>query len=75
MLGKPHPVKLEALSMPANNCLALHEDQCPPPAGPKPTQHNLEQLVRNRKPRVRMLLFENAQLLTKSLAFEEQLVA
>ena len=72
---KPRPIQLEALAMPANNCLRLNEDQCPTPASPQPPQHHPEQFVSSSKSRPRMLPFENAKLLPKSKVFEEQVAA
>jgi len=72
---KPRPIQLEALAMPANNCLRLNEDQCPTPASPQPPQHHPQQFVSSSKSRPRMLPFENAKLLPRSKVFEEQVAA
>jgi hypothetical protein len=61
--------------MPANNSLRLDEDQWPPPANPEPLQHHPEEFVRQSKPRLRMLLFENTELLPKSKIFQKQIAA
>jgi hypothetical protein len=61
--------------MPANDRLRLHENQCPAPACPEPPQHDPEQFVSGSKPRQRMLLFENPELLTQGQVFQEQITA
>jgi hypothetical protein len=71
----PRPIQLEDRPMPANNCLRLHDDQCPPPADPEPAQHHPEQFVGSSKSRRRMFLFENAELLPQRQVFQEQVPA
>ena len=71
----PRPIQLEPGSVPANHRLRLDEDQCPPPTSPEAPQANPEQFVKNGKPRLRMLLFENTKLMPQSQVFQEQLTA
>src|ERR1035438_27060 len=75
MPRKPCPIQLEPRPMPANDSLRLDKDQCPPPANPEPLQHHPEEFVRQSKPRLRMLLFENTELLPKSKIFQKQIAA
>ena len=71
----PRPIQPETLAVPADNGLRLDEDQRLLPANPQPPQHHPEQLVASNKPGLRMLPFENAELLSKSQVFEEQVAA
>jgi hypothetical protein len=75
MPREPRPIQLEPCPMPADDSLRLNEDQCPYPAIPQLPQHHPEQFVRNSKSRLRILLFENTELLTKSQVFQEQITA
>jgi len=57
--------------MPPNNRLRLYENQCPPPAIPKPLQNQPEQFVSDTKARLGILLLENTELLPKRQVFQE----
>jgi hypothetical protein len=71
MPREPRPVQLEARPMPTNNSFRLNKNQGFPPSIPEPPQHHSEQSVRGSKPRLRKLLFEDAELLPKSQVFQE----
>jgi len=73
MPREPRPVQLEARPMLTNNSHRLNKNQCFPPSIPEPPQHHPEQSVRGSKPRLRKLLFEDAEVLPKSQVFHEQI--
>jgi hypothetical protein len=61
--------------MPSDNGLRLDKNQGPFPSRPKPPEHHPEQFVRSGKPRLRMLLFQNGELLAQSQIFQQQVAA
>ena len=63
MPRKPRPRQLEPCPVPANNCLRLDQDQHPLPSPPEPPQDHPKQFVMSGNPRLRMLLFQNCELL------------
>jgi hypothetical protein len=75
MSRKPSPIQLEPCSVPANNGFRLDQDQHPLPFRPEPPQDHSKQFVRSGKPWLRMLLFQNCELLPKSKVFQEQIAA
>ena len=75
MPRKPGPIQPESCPMPANDGFGLDENQSPVPMSPEPAQHHPEQFVRKSKPRLRMLLFQDGELLSKSQIFQEQIAA
>src|ERR1019366_4664261 len=75
MPRKPGPIQPESCPMPANDGFGLDENQSPVPMSPEPAQHHPEQFVRKSKPRLRMLLFQDGELLSKSQIFQEQFAA
>jgi len=75
MARKPSPVEPEPRPMPANDSLRLDEDHCRFPSRPKPPQDHPEYLVRSGKAGLRMLLFQNGELLTKGQILQEEVAA
>ena len=75
MPREPRPVQLEARPMPPNDSLRLEEDQRPIPSRPEPPQDHPEQFIGRGKSRLRVPLFQNAELLTQRQVFQEQVVA
>jgi hypothetical protein len=61
--------------MPTNNRLRLDKDQCAPPAGPQPLQHNPEKSIRSGKSRPRILPLQNAELLPQRQVLQDQIAA
>src|SRR5438105_1206881 len=75
MTREPLPIQFESGSMPADDCLRLHEYQRLPPPRPEASQHHPEPLVSNRKTSPRTPPFQHSKLLPKSEIFQEQIAA
>jgi hypothetical protein len=72
MPREPHQIQFESRAMPADDGLRLNKDQCLLPPRPKPPQHHPEQFVRSGKPRLRMPLFQNGEMLAQDEVFKKQ---
>ena len=66
MPREPSPIQLESGPMPANNGLWLDKNQRLFPSRPEPLQDYPKQFVWSSKPRLRVPLFQNGELLPKS---------
>jgi hypothetical protein len=69
----PGPVELEALAMPANHGLGLHEDQGVLPVWPQTAERDPECAVRFRKLGAFGLTSQNGELLSQRKVFESKL--
>jgi len=69
----PGPVKLEALAMPTDHGLGLHEDQGVLPVWPPTAEHDPESAVRLGQLGAFGLALQNGQLLSQSEVFESEL--
>lgn len=61
--------------LPANNGLRLGTDHRPLPSWPQPPQDHPNQFIRSGKLRLRVLLFQIADLLLKRQVFQQQVAA
>jgi hypothetical protein len=69
----PGPVELEALAMPADHGLGLHDEQGVLPVGPQTAERDPECAVRFRKLGVLGLASQNGELLSQRKVFESKL--
>ena len=72
---EPRPIQLESRLVPAHDSPRLDENQRLLPSRPKPPQHHPEQFVLSGKPWLRMLLFQNSELLTKRQIFQQKIMS
>ena len=73
-LRLPSPVEPEALPMPSDDRVRLHDDQCRPPSGPGSAHQHPEELVWKVHPRLRFFLNVDTQLLTEGKVLEDQIL-
>ncbi len=72
---EPRPIQLESCLVPAHDGLWMDENQCPLPSRPKPPQDDPKQFVRSGKPRLRMFLFQNDELLPKRQVLQQKIMS
>jgi len=75
MSREPGPVQLEPRAVPSHHGLRLNENQRVFSPQPEASQDYPECLVTRTKPRLRMPLSQNSELLPKSQVFQEQVAA
>ena len=75
MPREPLPVQLESGTMPADNRLRLHENQCTLPSPPEPPQHHPEQFVCESEPWLLGASFQDCKLLPEGQILQEEIAA
>ena len=71
----PRPESAEGPSVPAHNCIGLHDDQDLPPAGPELGEGDPEEPTRMGQARAWVSMLEDRELLSQSKVLEDEIAS
>lgn len=74
MLRDPLPIESAARSVPLNDRLWLHKDQCTLPSRPELAEQYPEHLILDMESRLRMTLTQNLELLAEGEILQKQVI-